>query len=414
MVLLLAATFVLAASHGVVFPLLADLQDAHHLPTGGLGLISGASFLTGLAGQLALSPLADRGRARLLVLGGLALSIVALVWFAVATELWQFVAARALSGLAVGCFQPAARAIVATLDPRHAGANLGRLASTELGGFVFGPVVGASLADQFGLEAPFVVLAVLAGAALVVASTRPLPTGRLGEGTTRGAAGDGDSGDGRDRRAPGRASLLKHRPVVVAALLALALFLPVGVYDSLWARYLDDLGASTLFIGVSLSLYGVPFVAFAATGGRLADRYGAVRAAVTGLAVIIPLTFVYGVLRSPWVIIGVAMFEAVAQAVAAPAAQAAMAQASPPGQVAAGQGLAGAMSLAGAGLAALGAAPLYDAAGPAAVFGAVTAIMAALTFTAARLARDAPTVASPVLMRSDHLGGGQSASESVS
>ena len=60
-------TFLAAAANGVVFPLLADLQDAHDLPTYGLGIISAASFLTALFAQLALAGQADRGRAKTLL-----------------------------------------------------------------------------------------------------------------------------------------------------------------------------------------------------------------------------------------------------------------------------------------------------------------------------------------------------------
>ena len=37
---LFIATFVISSGNGVVFPLLADLQDEHGLPTYGLGIIS--------------------------------------------------------------------------------------------------------------------------------------------------------------------------------------------------------------------------------------------------------------------------------------------------------------------------------------------------------------------------------------
>ena len=100
---------------------------------------------------------------------------------------------------------------------------------------------------------------------------------------------------------------------------------------------------------------------------------------------IVPTTFLYGVLSSPGVIVSVAIVEAVGQAVAVPGAQAAMARACP-GRVAAGQGVAGAVNLAGAGVAALAAPPLYEAAGPVAVFGVVAALMAGLGTAAARLA----------------------------
>src|SRR6185369_4463253 len=78
------ATFVIAAGNGVVFPLLADLQDEHGLPTYGL-------------------------------------SIVSMVLFALSNDLWQFTFARALSGLAFGCFAPATRSIVARLDADNVG-----------------------------------------------------------------------------------------------------------------------------------------------------------------------------------------------------------------------------------------------------------------------------------------------------
>jgi predicted MFS family arabinose efflux permease len=347
-------TFLAAAANGVVFPLLADLQDAHDLPTYGLGVISAASFLTALFAQLALAGQADRGRAKTMLLAGLALSFVSLVTFAISTELWQFTLARAMSGLAIGCMWPATRSIIARLDAEHVGRNLGRLASMELGGFITAPVLGAAVAKAFGLDAPFWLLAAVMLVALVALARRPVP----------GAI------PGYDPAAPRSVSLdlLRYREVVVASILALALFMPVGIYDSLWSRYLQDRGASTLFIGVTLALYGVPFILLASRGGRLADRVGPFRAAFVCLVLIAPVIAVYGLFTVPIVIVSFAIIEAVIQAVAVPASQAAMAQACPPERLAAGQGLAGAAGQLGAGLMALGAAPVYEATGSEALF----------------------------------------------
>jgi predicted MFS family arabinose efflux permease len=291
------------------------------------------------------------------MVSGLGLSVVSLVLFALSTELWQFTFARALSGLAIGCFAPATRSIVARLDAGHVGRNLGRLASTELGGFVAGPVVGAALASAFNLDTPFWVLAGVVALTLVALARRPIP------GDEAGAAHDA---------APGGLAidLLRYREVIVAALLSLALFLPVGIYDSLWSRYLQDRGASTLFIGVTLTMYGVPFIALASRGGRLADRVGPFRAAFACLVLVAPLISLYGVFSIPIAIVSVALIEAVIQAVAVPASQAAMAVACPPERLAAGQGLAGAAGQAGAGIVALAAAPVYEAAGPSFLFSA--------------------------------------------
>ncbi len=370
-VLLVGATIVLSAGNSVVFPLLADLQDAFGLPTWGLGLLSGASFLAGLVAQIVMAPQADRGRARLLLIIGLVLTLGALGWFVVGTELWHFVAARGLEGLALGCFLPAARSVVIRADPEHVGQNLGRLSAAELGGFLLGPLVGAVLADQIGLDAPFIALGAAVALALVALLVLPLDTGGVGGATSAGPLAAFE--------------LLRHRAVVAAALIALALTLPVGVYDALWARYLDDRGASTLFIGASLALYGVPYVLLAPAGGRLADRFGPVRVAVRVIVMIAPMIVLYGLFRSPWLIMAVSIVEGAVQAAAVPAMQSAMAEATPPERVAAGQGLAGAVGLAGAGVAALGAAPLYGLAGPEVVFVLAGAVTLALGVAIVRL-----------------------------
>jgi predicted MFS family arabinose efflux permease len=349
---ILIATATLTASTSVVFPLLAQLQEAHDLPTWSLGVISAAAFLASLVAQLALAPLADRGHVRLLLLGGLALAVVSGVLFAASSTLVLFVVARLLAGTALGAIIPAARALASTLVPEAAGRNLGRLAAAELGGFVLGPVAGSLLYELTGLRWPFLIFAGLAGFGLLLLSRRQLP------GVPAGGPSSAFS-----------LSLLRNPGVVVAALLALAIFLPVGIYDSLWARYMEDRGAGPVFVGVTLAMYGIPFVLLASTGGRLADRFGPVRSAFACLLVIAPLTYLYGSLESVVFIMVISLVEATAQAVAVPASQAAMAKATPDGNVAAGQGLSGALQQLGAGLMALVAAPVYGASGPAVVFG---------------------------------------------
>ena len=310
---MLAATAVLTASTSVVFPLLAELQQAYDLPTWSLGVISGSAFIAGLAAQLLLAPLADRGHVRLLLLGGLGLAAISGLLFATGSTLWQLTLGRLVAGVAVGSFIPAARAVASTIEPARAGHHLGRLAAAELGGFVCGPIAGSALYELTNLRAPFAIFAGLAVAGLALLSRRTLPSHLGSSGSS----------------APSL-SLLRRPQVVVAALLALALFLPVGVYDALWARYMADRGAGPLFVGVTLAMYGIPFVVLASTGGKVADRFGPVRSAFVCLLIIAPLTFLYGSLASLGLILAVSLVEATAQAVAVPASQAAMAKATPP------------------------------------------------------------------------------------
>ncbi len=48
---------------GVIITLLAELQDAYHLPTAGLGLVAAAAFVAAFLSFITLSRYADRGYA---------------------------------------------------------------------------------------------------------------------------------------------------------------------------------------------------------------------------------------------------------------------------------------------------------------------------------------------------------------
>ena len=194
---LYVGTFFLAAAGGLVFPLLAELQDVHDLPTWGLGLISGLFFVGAVVGQLVFAPLGDRGRARILLLLGVGLSLVSLGWFAFATQLWEFGVARALSGLAAGMYLPAARASLVRADPARTGLLLGRFAGTETGGFIFGPVLGTAIYQVLGLQAPFLLVTVVLAVVLVVLARVEIPGTRTAPGHARPVASHPTGSAGR-------------------------------------------------------------------------------------------------------------------------------------------------------------------------------------------------------------------------
>ena len=152
------AMFSFTASIGVIFGLIASLQDALGFANSALGLIAGASFFASFLGQLFLAPLADRGKTKPLLLFSIVLAVLGTLWFALASSVWELTIARALTGLGFGAFAPAARAIVSNIDASRAGERLGRLAAIETSGFVTGPVIGAALNEIWGLDAPFIFL----------------------------------------------------------------------------------------------------------------------------------------------------------------------------------------------------------------------------------------------------------------
>ncbi len=366
------ATFTLTASIGVIFGLIASLQDDLGFANSALGLIAAASFFAGFVGQLWLAPLADRGKTKSLLVGAVIAAALGTIWFAVASSVWELIAARTLTGLGFGAFIPAARAVVANIDTTRAGERLGKLAAIETSGFVTGPAIGAALNEIWGLDAPFIFLSIVLICMLPGLTRIKLSIDKaLPQGSRLVAA----------------RKILHRREAVGAILLGAAMFFPAGMYEAIWARFMEDLGASTLFVGISLTMYGIPFALTASTAGKFIDRIGPWRAAVFGISVIVPMTFFYGFLTSPWLLMGLAMVEAVGQGVGSPACQAAMVKATDESERATGQGMVGAAGTLGAGFAALIAAPLYAGPGPEETFMIVACVVAVLGAAAVLLGR---------------------------
>ena len=348
--MLYLVTLLLTLGYGAIFALLAELQDEFGLPDWGLGVIAGSTFLAGLLAQLGLARYADRGHARLLMLGGVALAGLGMFWLIFATEVWEFAGGRILLGLGQGAFLPAARRIIVTRNPEKAGEGLGRLSSAEIGGFLLGPPIAAIAAEALGLRAPFIILTVLiAAVAPAVLLVKVPPSMSAGEG-------------------PVVRRLLRLPGIRAGLFLGAALYLSYGLFEAIWARYLTDLGASTLFIGITLTIYGVPVVILAPFAGKLADRFGAFGTAIVCVTLTSAFVGLYGWFDILGVLVVIAVVNAVADAGATPATQAAVAEASPPEHVAAGQGVLEAVGLAFAGFAALAAAPIYGEFGAAALF----------------------------------------------
>lgn len=366
--LLAAAVFVEAVGIGVLFPLLARIQSARHLPTYGLGLMSSASFFASLAGQLGVARHLDGRRARPVLLAALVLASVAPLWFALGTDLWSLTASRALGGIAYGVVMPAAlRAGTAGVPAAERGGRLGLLSSAQMAGIVLGPLAGVGLYSIGGLSLPF---EAVAGAQVVILVALLAVPGA-------GTVPEADAAD-RDEQ-PVRRPRVTSPAVVAVLLIAVAAQLPNGLYDALWSRLLTDRGASTVLIGLSLALFGIPFVILAPIGGRLANRRAPLVWAAGGLIVASAFMASYGVVTIPALIVVLGVFESCAQAIVVPGGYAATASVFPDRLAATGQGWFSGAGTAAAGLAAIVAAPAYAAFGPGPVFagGAATSALCA-------------------------------------
>ena len=376
--LYIVAAFTMAGVSSV-FVLLAELEERYGLSTASLGWIAGSAFAAALVTQLGLARYADRGYGLLLLRAGVAVAAFGLLWFAVATELWQFVAARSLLGAGVGMIVPAARRAIVVASAGNLGERLGVFYAAYLSGFVFGPPVAGLLTVIADVRLPFAVFGVL-----VAASSLSIRDLVIDEPGRRDAVVTS-----ADRRVLRR--LVADRRIIAAVLVVVSFRYSIGVFEPLWATFLDDLGASTMIVTISLTVFALPMLIVARPAGRLSDAYGPRAVSVLSAAATVPLMASYGYVASLPFVMLMAIPHGVLEAIQSPGTQAAVADAARRDDAAAAQGLAEAAGSAAAAIGAFTAAPLFATlgAGPAWLIAGV--VMTVLLATSSLL--DRPTLA---------------------
>jgi DHA1 family multidrug resistance protein-like MFS transporter len=350
------------AGVSAVFVLLAELEDRYGLTKSGLGLIAGSAFAAALVTQLGVSRYADRGYGLVLLRVGVAMASIGLLWFAAATELWQFVAARAVLGASVGMIVPAARRAIVLASHGDLGERLGVFYASYLAGFVFGPPIAGVLTVIADVRLPFVVLGLA-----VAASSLALRDVVVDTPGSRGAPVSP-----AQRRVLRR--LIRGRRLIAALLVVVSFRYSIGVFEPLWASYLDELGAGTMLVTISLTVFALPMLIIARWAGRLSDTYGPRLTSVLSAAATVPLMAAYGYVGSVAAVMVMAVPHGIGEAIQSPGSQAAVADAAPQRDAAAAQGLAEAGGSAAAAIGAFTAAPLFEVlgAGPAWLIAGIT------------------------------------------
>lgn len=357
------------AAIGGVFALLPEIRDTFGLSDTGVGAIAAAGFLAAFVTQLAVAPLADRGHAPTMIRVGLVGSALSLVWFTLGDELWELVAARAALGAAGGMMIPAIRRAVVTADRTRVGANLGRLASFEVGGFVLGPAISGALAEVGGLDLPFLVMAAITAAFIPYAMTMTTDPGE------------------RDERARLAFDLLGRSQLVGALLIVAGYFSLIGAFDAVVPLQLEDRGADTVTIGLAATLFALPIAVLAPRGGRFADRKGALLVASVAVVTQSIMTTAYGIVPGLYPLIGYLALLGIIDAFGFPAAQVLVAESVPEERLAGAQGLMGATEVGMAAIVALPAAAIYEHAGEEVVWPIVAGLMLVLTLSGTWLQR---------------------------
>ena len=354
-------TGLLASGYGVMFTVLDDFRDRYHISETRVGLIVAMGFFTSFIAQVLLAPLADRGRARTLLMAGLLLDVVGLVGMACFTTFGLLLLARLVMGLGMGAASPAIRRVVIVADQEHLGRNVGRLLSADVAGFALGPVVSALTVDAFGLPVPFVLIAVAVGVLAVVVLRTSVPEASTDAVPERFAV-----------------DLLRQRPIAGAVLIGVAVFLMIGTFDALWVIVMKDLDAPTWMANVGITVFALPLIVLGPIGGRFAQRHGPLRLASVGLVTAALFMAAYGLLPAAWMLLAVGMFHALNDGLTVTGTGVAMGLFAPAERQAAAQGLLGGMQTLVGGLSATAAGWSYQHVGRAATFIGCGSVMVAL------------------------------------
>lgn len=339
---LLTALF--AAGYGVIFSVLDDFRDRYGISESSLGLVVAVGFFASFAAQVLLAPLADRGRARRLVLVGLALDLVGLTMMAFGHHVEVLLVARVVMGLGAGAALPALRRMVVLADPANLGQNIGRLLAADVAGFAAGPAVSAVLVGPLGIGAPFLVIA---GATLACAPIF------LRMKVTETAVDDRPT-------ARFAFDLLRIRPFTGAICFGAAVFLMIGTFDALWVLVLDDLNTADWIANLGITLFAVPLFFLGSVGGRLSQRVGPFRVGTIGLLAGASFTMAYGRLPTGLAIFAVSMVHALSDGLTVSASGVAVGLTAPNDRMAGAQGLLGGVQTLTGGIAAIVAGWLYE------------------------------------------------------
>jgi len=350
--------------YGAIFSLLAEIRNTFGFSATGVGFIGAAAFISGFIAQLGLSRYADLGYGSLMMKAGLLFCIGATAWMVFADSLPEWIASRGALGFGAGMVRPAIKRLVFIDNPANAGYALGVLAAYETAGFLIGPVIAAFVNTWFGLSETFVLLTILLVIVFPLVVGVHVPAAKT---------------------PPGKAILLEliKLPAMQSCLaMGAAFWITMGVFEVIWAIFLSDLGATQIFIGLSMSLFGLPMVFISPRAGSLAQRRGPLRVAILSIGVAILCMFSYGFIDNIWVICIPLCIHAIADAFTMPATQFAVARASGEDAIASGQGLFGAVGMLVAAVTASAGGWLYDLSGASGLWWISASAMIALMLIA--------------------------------
>ncbi len=286
------------------------------------GLVMAAFFAAGVLFQYPFGRLADRVGRRPVLIGGLLLYGAASISFLAPISPGIAIGLRGMQGAGAGAAAVASLAMIsASVAVERRGRAFAAIYGGEIAGLAVGPLVGSVVGAHH--------LSVMFLAAGVTSIGACVPALRLRE-PKREVTSEARGRLGR---------LVLGRSAVGALVAGACIGLTSGVYEICWTLLLVARGATPFEIGLSWTLFAVPFVLVAKPSGWLADHLDRRLLALAGIGSSAALCASYPFIHDVPVLVVLGATEAMSFAAALPAVQSLLTQGSATDEVGRVQGI---------------------------------------------------------------------------
>ncbi|MFZ0058586.1 MAG: MFS transporter [Acidimicrobiales bacterium] len=337
-VALCATTFLLWIGGSAILPLLPSYLRQHGSTPGLIGLVMASYFAASVLTQFPAGKLSDRVGRRPVLIVGLALFAVGSLGFALTAGPGFAIVSRGLQGIGAGAVTVASAATIGSVvEASERGGSFGALYGSQMAALAVGPLVGslvgaASMRLLFVIGAVAALVAVLPTASFIPSGNPPGPRARASERDEARV----EELEALSAGAPGGLGLggttgnLVLTPAIVGVVFAFAATGGlVGVYEACWTLLLRLRGATTFDVGLSWTLFALPFAALSLPAGRLADRFDRRILALGGLVSSALFCAVYPFVHLVPLLVALGSLEAACSVVGAPAAVLILTEATP-------------------------------------------------------------------------------------
>jgi MFS transporter, DHA1 family, multidrug resistance protein len=283
------------------------------------GAVMASYFVGSVVCQYLAGRFADRAGRRPVLVAGLVAYAAASLGFLLPMTPLAYGVLRFIQGGAAGSVEVATLATVALVVPAaQRGQASSRIYAAQLGGAAFGPLLGAFVGVN---EMAYVFIF-----AASVATIAAIPVLRS------------DLGPREVRDAPLPRMVVDAR-LVGAVAVAIAFGVVIGAYESCWTLLMHYKGASSLQLGLSWTLFALPYVFFFRVGGWAADHSDRRVLAVVGIVNSAVFCAIYPLIGPVNALLAFSCFEAIGTSLALPAAQSMLTEGVEPREVGRRQGV---------------------------------------------------------------------------